>query len=272
MPAIFHWPGTVAPRVSEALGSTLDLLPTLLELSGAPPTHTHLALRRQSPLCSSTLPGAAPPPGLVLDGVSMVPMLLAGGPSQRDAVAYYPQLAQQSRGLYAMRAGKWKVHWKLQGTMQCFGARRAIQPTRLLCPQEALRALAAHLVAFPGVLDQLCTPATRYHELPQPLAFDLELDAGEQWPLDPASDECAPLPPAHRVLPQRQRRCCRYAAALEAATAARAAHEKKMEWYAGGPQLAWAVGGGWDWRLQPCATPGCSPFPACCATGGAGAS
>lgn len=37
VPGIFHWPGRIAPGVSDATVLTMDLLPTCLELAGLPP-------------------------------------------------------------------------------------------------------------------------------------------------------------------------------------------------------------------------------------------
>ena len=192
VPCILHWPGRIRPGVRHDLATTLDLLPTFMELAGA-----------------------GRPPGLVLDGASLAPMLLRGAPSGRSSVVYYPQFAQRSRGVYAVRVGRHKVHWKTQGSMQCVGER-----------------------------DAACGPDARYAVLPEPLVFDLDLDPGERWPLDTGSAE--------------------YRDAAAAAQAALAQHEAALEWNPAGPQLAWSVGGGWDARLQPCATPGCQPFPACC--------
>lgn len=197
MPAILHWPGRIATATSDHLASTLDLLPTIVKLSG----------------------GRLPQDGVVRDGVSMASWLArpTTTPSLRKSVIFYPQLAQRSRGLYAVRCGLWKVHWKQQGSMQCVGVR-----------------------------DAVCGPETPYSVLPTPVAYDLGVDPGENWPLN-ASDASSG-----------------YKQAIEMCTAARDEHLQTMVWDADGPQLAWAVGGGWDLQLQPCARPGCSPFPACC--------
>jgi arylsulfatase A len=69
VPAIFHFPGVIAPnRVSSELGTTMDLLPTFVALSGAPE------------------------PAIMLDGVSLASFLTGGGRSPRNAVFYYPQV------------------------------------------------------------------------------------------------------------------------------------------------------------------------------------
>ena len=72
---------------------------------------------------------------------------------------YFPQFPQRSRGvyggIYAARAGRWKVHWCLQGSLQC----GADNP------------------------DTVCGPSQPYTVLHTPLLFDIELDASEQYPL-----------------------------------------------------------------------------------------
>ena len=68
---------------------------------------------------------------------------------------YFPQFPQQSRGvyggIYAARAGRWKAHWCLQGSLQC----------------------------GEDNLDTVCGPSQPYAVLHTPLVFDIELDASE---------------------------------------------------------------------------------------------
>ena len=102
-----------------------------------------------------------------VDGYSFAGVLSGSGSSaRRGRYVYYPQLPQRSRGLpgtgiYAARAGQWKVHWAVQGSLQC-GIRN---------------------------VDAVCTPDQPYELLAVPLAFDVEADPGEDYPLnatDPA--------------------------------------------------------------------------------------
>ena len=85
VPAIFHWPGHIEPTVSDELATTLDLLPTFLAL-------TEHAAELQSDQQQHALPK--------FDGMDLSGLLLHNEVSPRTTVIYYPQLAQQSRGLY----------------------------------------------------------------------------------------------------------------------------------------------------------------------------
>lgn len=82
-PFIARWKGRIAPgRVSQEVASTLDILPTVVRLSGA-----------------------TPPKGTVLDGSDLAPLLWEGkGRPQPDFFYYH---AGRLRG---MRRGSWKLH------------------------------------------------------------------------------------------------------------------------------------------------------------------
>lgn len=85
-PMIAWWPGTVpANRVSEALASTLDLLPTAAAVSGA------------------SLPDTR------LDGYNILPVLKDEARSPRDFFVYY-----RGDRVYAARLGPWKAHFRTQ--------------------------------------------------------------------------------------------------------------------------------------------------------------
>jgi arylsulfatase A-like enzyme len=82
VPFLVSWPGTVAPgRVVEAPISTLDLLPTALELAGA-----------------------AAPADRPLDGGSLVPLLRGSGPAPARE-AFFWGLGRH----WAVRRGDWKL-------------------------------------------------------------------------------------------------------------------------------------------------------------------
>ena len=82
-PAIFWWPGTIAPAVVADVGTTLDLLPTL-----------------------SALAGVSPPTDRVLDGYDLGAVLQGRGRSPRQDVFFY-----RGRKLYALRHGAYKAHF-----------------------------------------------------------------------------------------------------------------------------------------------------------------
>jgi arylsulfatase A-like enzyme len=83
VPTIFWWPGTIRPAVVTDIGATLDLLPTLADLAGAPV-----------------------PKDRVLDGYDLGPVLRGTAGSPRQDVFYY-----RGPKLYALRHGPWKAHF-----------------------------------------------------------------------------------------------------------------------------------------------------------------
>lgn len=83
VPAIFWWPGTVAPGVVREMGSLLDVLPTLAALAGAPL-----------------------PAGRTLDGYDLSGVLQGRGPSPRTTYFYY-----RNATLQAVRSGRFKLHF-----------------------------------------------------------------------------------------------------------------------------------------------------------------
>lgn len=91
-PALFFWPGHIAPGVTHELASTLDLLPTLAALSRA------------------TLPNTT------LDGFDLSPVLLGTGTSPRKSLFFYSPSPDMIRGVFAVRSGKYKAHFFTQGS------------------------------------------------------------------------------------------------------------------------------------------------------------
>ena len=86
IPGIF-WGAGIKPGVINNLGSTMDIFPTLLEMS-----NTSMVNDR------------------VMDGVSMKNTLLEHEPSKRKTIFYY-----RSREIYAVRYGEFKAHLITQG-------------------------------------------------------------------------------------------------------------------------------------------------------------
>ena len=85
-PAIFRWPGKIQPAVVRDIGSTLDVLPTVASLAGAPL-----------------------PAGRAFDGYDLTPVLLEGKPSPRREMFFY-----RAGELFAVRSGPWKAHFWTQ--------------------------------------------------------------------------------------------------------------------------------------------------------------
>jgi arylsulfatase A-like enzyme len=85
VPAIFWWPGTLAPGTVSDIGSTMDVYVTALALAGADPTTE-------------------------TDGFDLSATLTRGAPSPRSSLAYYRQ-----GELRAYRHGPWKLHLVTEG-------------------------------------------------------------------------------------------------------------------------------------------------------------
>ncbi len=88
VPTIFWWPGKLKTGVVTAMGSTLDLLPTV-----------------------TTLVGGKLPAERTLDGVDLSPVLKEGGPGARDTMFYY-----RGTRVFAVRHGAYKAHFTIQGS------------------------------------------------------------------------------------------------------------------------------------------------------------
>ncbi|XP_075713725.1 arylsulfatase A isoform X1 [Rhinoderma darwinii] len=90
-PAIMYWEGKIKPGVTSELASTLDILPTVASLAGAPL------------------------PKVTLDGYDLSKLLLNGEKSPRSNFYYYPPSIDPTRGIHALRMGKYKAHFYTQG-------------------------------------------------------------------------------------------------------------------------------------------------------------
>ncbi|MCY4158939.1 MAG: sulfatase [Bacteroidetes bacterium] len=87
VPAIAWWPGTIlSGHTTQALGTTMDLLPTLL-----------------------TLAGTEIPTDRIMDGVDLMPVLQDPVANVREKVYYYRGIQ-----LWAARKGPWKLHYITQ--------------------------------------------------------------------------------------------------------------------------------------------------------------
>ncbi|XP_061578013.1 arylsulfatase A-like [Cololabis saira] len=127
-PAIAHWAGTIRPGVTHEMASTLDILPTIAALAGAP----------------------LPP--VMLDGFDMTDVLLSRGNSKREAMMFYPIYPNKALGLFALRLGKYKAHFYTQG------AYKSSTTPDQDCSEHA--ALKAH--DPPLIFDLEADPSERY--------------------------------------------------------------------------------------------------------------
>ncbi len=84
VPGIAWWPGKVkGGQSTQALATTMDLFGTALDMAGV-----------------------QPPTDRVIDGVSLLPVLLGKADAVRDEVFYY-----RTGDLWAVRKGPWKAHF-----------------------------------------------------------------------------------------------------------------------------------------------------------------
>ncbi|KAF7698893.1 arylsulfatase A [Silurus meridionalis] len=90
-PAIAYWSGVIKPGLTHSLSSTLDILPTIARLAGAPF------------------------PKVQLDGVDMIDILFNHGEGQRKAIFYYPIDPTEKYGVFAVRMGQYKAHYYTRG-------------------------------------------------------------------------------------------------------------------------------------------------------------
>ena len=103
VPAIFRWPGTIAPATVREIGSSLDVFPTALALA------------------DGVLPADR-----TVDGVDLRPILFASGDSPRDMMFFY-----RLGALYAVRKGPFKAHFMTEGSYGQGGERVFHDPPRL---------------------------------------------------------------------------------------------------------------------------------------------
>ncbi|XP_033624366.1 arylsulfatase A-like [Asterias rubens] len=93
VPAIAYWPGKIKPGRTQELASTLDLLPTVANITGA------------------SLPAST-----TLDGVDMSQILFERMKSQRESFLYYPAEANPKQGVFAVRYKQYKAHYITKGS------------------------------------------------------------------------------------------------------------------------------------------------------------
>lgn len=142
-PAIAWWPGTIpAGTVSRRPVSNMDILPTIAELAGA-----------------------RLPPGLVLDGQSLVPRVLGRDePLNERPIFYY-----RGNELMAIRSDLYKAHfWCWTDFWEDF--RQGMD----FCPGQSVDGVTSH-------------EPLNYTQ--QPVLFHLGLDPGEKFPIPAHSSE-----------------------------------------------------------------------------------
>ena len=119
VPGIISYPANISPASSAALFSQLDLLPTVLGLTGL----------QSSPLLV----------GVRLDGQEQTGSLVGQQPSARQEIVYIQSSASQQFGdIHALRQGDYKAHFYTEGNilsanedLHCVGLRQEHSPPLL---------------------------------------------------------------------------------------------------------------------------------------------
>ena len=153
-PAIFWWPGTIAPGTITAIGSAMDLLPT-----------------------AAALAGARPPVDRVLDGVSQAGVLTTGQGQPRQTLFYY-----WDSELRAVRKGRYKAHFVTSGAYGLGEPRTEHSPPLLFDLQEDVGERFSVAAAHPDVVADLVREADAHRrtvERAEPL-FDARQPAPER--------------------------------------------------------------------------------------------
>ena len=135
VPGVFWGPGLIEPGVVGDMGSTLDLLPTLVALAG----------------------GEAPD-GVALDGFDLSPVFSGAGPSPRTEMPFY-----RYGDLYAYRQGAHKVHFTVEGAYGEGPPRTDLERPRLYHLGQDIGERWDLSEREPGVLKRLVA-AARAHE------------------------------------------------------------------------------------------------------------
>ena len=176
VPAIFRWPGVINPgTVQRNVASSLDIFPTIINIANRksavtpdPEDQTVKSIFHYSHKDSN---GQIIQRKIVLDGYDMIELLrenntqngrqpMSLGPRQGKLV-YYPQFVMQSRGLYAVRTNRTKVHYHTGGSLQ----------------------------SNPDNSNIDCRPSSKYNTPVPPHVYDLGVDPSENYLLDSKTSE-----------------------------------------------------------------------------------
>jgi len=144
VPAIAWLPGRIKPGVIRQPASVLDLFPTALALAGAPR-----------------------PPGVLLDGRDLRPLLF-----EQAVLPEYPFIYYRGTEIFACRLGKWKAHFKTRAGYG--GPAAATHETPLLFnlaldPSESVNVAADH----PEVLAAIATAIAAHEATVAPVPLQL---------------------------------------------------------------------------------------------------
>ncbi|OUR86557.1 hypothetical protein A9Q81_28410 [Gammaproteobacteria bacterium 42_54_T18] len=132
VPGLVRWPGQISPGKTDAMMSTLDVLPTLATLTG------------------SDLPDVE------LDGFDVSETLLYGVESARTFMPYY-----YTGEMQAYRSGDWKVHFIISDLS---GKKTVLETPRLVNVKTDPSEQTDLAEKFPLILEQVVAESTAYHD------------------------------------------------------------------------------------------------------------
>jgi len=159
VPTLAWWPGMIeAGTVTDAVGSTMDLFPTALELSGG-----------------------EVPPDRVIDGESLVPVFRDPTVEGRDPVFFY-----RGDQVFAVRKGPWKAHFTTQSGYA--DDRTAHDPPLLYHLEHDPREQFNEAEAHPEVIEEIRALLERHREALDPREDQLAetFEEGARLPLERA--------------------------------------------------------------------------------------
>lgn len=158
-PTLAWWPGTIeAGSVSDAVGSTMDLFTTALELGGAPI-----------------------PDDRIIDGESLLPVFRDPDAEGRDHVLFY-----RGAELFAARMGPWKAHFTTQAGYS--GGPESHDPPLLFHLERDPREKFDRADEHPEVIDRIEALVERHRSNldPRPDQLAETFDDGSRLPLERA--------------------------------------------------------------------------------------
>lgn len=161
-PTLAWWPGTIeSGTVTDAVGSTMDLFPTALELAGV-----------------------EPPSDRVIDGESLLPVFNDPDADGREHVFFY-----RGEQVFAVRKGPWKAHFTTQSGYA--EDREQHDPPQLYHLEHDPREKFDKSETHPEVIDEIRSLLERHRDRLDPRGDHLAptFDDGAHLPLQTTDED-----------------------------------------------------------------------------------
>lgn len=158
---------------------------------------------------------------------------------------FYPPRASQSDGVFAVRWKQYKAHFIIQG---------------LSNNSQIRKHFINNYVPFIGITypDAVCRGNYSKTVLDTPLLYDLHIDPGEMYPLNIEARQNVEV--IQKIKTVSFLAALRKSCNMQTLFQMKSDFDAKMVW--GKSQMA----RGSSSDAEPCAKPGCNPFPTCCST------